>query len=802
MKHLTTFLTLIVAVIFLPGGAAYAQTQVVKGKILDAQAGYSLPGATILLLGSDPAKGAVADGEGNFRLEDVPVGRQDFAIYYIGYRSTTIPNILVTAGKEVILTIKLEESVDKLEEVVVTADAQKDLPLNDFAKVSARTFCLEEVTRYSGGRNDVARLATNFAGVSTANDSRNDIIVRGNSPIGMLWRIEGIPIANTNHFATFGTSGGPVNALNTNLLRTSDFLTGAFPAEYGNATSAVFDVQFRTGNTDQHEYTAQVSAFSGLELMAEGPISRERGSSYVASYRYGIASLAATGTSATPYFQDFSFKVSSGETKLGRFELFGFGGNSSIDFWGDKIDEKDLFADPNQDAFIENKIGLLGISHLGRINKTTVLKSTLGISTVQNQYKLDNLIRGEGGTTIDKYRAVVVDDAESRYSFSSQLDKKYSARFSARLGVLAEVFSLDNQFLDRDRRVNIPDADGDGVPDYFMLMRSTDRAFPLMQAYGQGEYRFTDQLNLSAGLHGQYLELTDDCVVEPRAAVSWEVLPGQKLSLAYGLHSQMVPLPVLLIKEEIAPGEYAETNSELDFIKSHHLVLGYDRKFGQDWRLKAESYYQYLYDVPVERQASSYSVINEGADYGFDARGSLVNEGTGQNYGVELTLEKFFSRGYYALLTGSTFESTYKGSDGIRHNTAYNNNWVTNALVGKEWKLNDRNALTLDTKLTTSGGRPYTPIDLEATRANAGRELKQVEKAYSERYASYFRWDVKLGYRINSAKRKLSHQFFIDFQNITNRENEFIRRYNRNQDKIDVVNQIGFFPDVLYRIQF
>ncbi len=259
------------------------QTQIVKGTVLDAQADYPIIGASVILIGSDPIVGTVTDLNGNFRLEAVPYGRQALAIQYIGYKSISLPNVLVTAGKQVVLNIKLEESVEKLDEVVITAEADKDLPLNELAKVSARTFSLEEVTRFSGGRNDVARLATSFAGVSAPNDSRNDIVVRGNSPVGLLWRIEGMPIATTNHFATLGTTGGPVNALNTNLLRTSDFLTGAFPAEYGNANAAVFDVNFRNGNRDKNEYTAQLSAFSGLEFMAEGPFKKSKGGSFIAS---------------------------------------------------------------------------------------------------------------------------------------------------------------------------------------------------------------------------------------------------------------------------------------------------------------------------------------------------------------------------------------------------------------------------------------------------------------------------------------------------------------------------------------
>ena len=800
-RRMPLFLSGIVICLFI--NSAFAQTQTIRGTLKDAQADYPLIGATVILVDSDPVKGSTTDLNGKFKIEDVNTGRHALLIQYVGYKTITLPNVLVTAGKEVVLDVKLEESVEQLEEIVVTSGADKDMPNNEMAKVSARTFSLEEVTRYSGGRNDVARLASNFAGVSTADDSRNDIVVRGNSPTGLLWRIEGISIANTNHFSTLGTTGGPVSALNTNLLRSSDFLTGAFPAEYGNALSAVFDINFRSGNTEKYEFTGQISAFSGMEFMAEGPLGKKNDASFIASYRYGIASLAATGTSATPYYQDFSFKVNSGNTKLGRFELFGMGGLSSIDFFGDEIDETDLFANPNEDAYVDNQLALFGLKHTIRLNKETYLQSVVGFSTLRNTYQEDALLKDESGNTVQKYRSVDLDDAQDRINISSTLNKKFNARFNLRAGVVIEIFGIKSLVDDRDNRVEIPDENNDGIPDFFIRNRDTDTSFPLIQTFAQGEYKFTDDLSLTAGLHSQYLEFNEAFALEPRAALSWQFRPNQRLSLAYGYHSQMVPLPILLFEEEIN-GVNVKSNEDLEFIRSHHFVLGYDRRLGSDWRLKAEAYYQSLNNIPIETFPSSFSVINEGTDFAFSEKGSLVNEGTGYNYGLEITLEKFFSQGYYTLLTTSLFDSRYEGSDGIERNTAFNNQYVVNLLLGKEWKVGkeQRNAITFDTKLATSGGRYYTPIDLEATRANDGRELLIEEEAYSKQYDPYFRWDVKFGFRMNSKTKNISHQFFVDFQNVTDRKNVFVERYNEVTDEIDIVEQIGFFPDILYRIQF
>jgi hypothetical protein len=791
--------------LFLTTHAVLAQTQIIKGQIIDEQAQYPLIGATVLILDTDPLLGSTTDVNGNFRIENVPTGRQTVVVQYIGYKSLTLPNVLVSAGKEVVLEVKLTESVQQLDEIVVTGDADKDLPLNDMAKVSARTFSLEEVLRYSGGRNDVARLASSFAGVSTPDDSRNDIVVRGNSPTALLWRINGLPIANVNHFSTLGTTGGPVSALNTNMLRTSDFLTGAFPAEYGNANAAVFDINFRDGNKDSYEFTGQVGAFTGMEFMAEGPISRKNNSSFLVSYRYGIARFATPGTSGIPIYQDLAFKLDLGQSKLGTIEIFGMGGLSNIDFFGEETDEDDLFADPNEDAFVDSRLGLIGMSQQISLSKNTYLINTVGYSTNQNDFDQDNLIRNEDNDIIDAYRAVEVQNIDDRISVSTQLNTKFSASTSLRTGGLLEIYGLQSDVQDRDNRDDVPDEDGDGIPDFFIPVTNADETFVIFQPYAQGEYKFTDDISITGGLHAQYLNVNDDLVIEPRAALSWQFRPNQRLSIAYGMHSQNVPFPIFFLNEQVSEGVFEQTNIELGFMRSHHYVVGYDRKLGDNWRLKAEVYYQDLFDIPIEDDLnSSYSVINEGADFGFDERGSLVNEGTGQNYGVELTLEKFFSRGYYGLITTSLYESNYVGGDGVERSTAFNNQYVVNILAGKEWKLggaDGNKALTFDTRFSTSGGRPITPVNLPES-IDRGDEVLFEELAFSEQLDPYLRWDVKLGFRINSKEKKISHQFFVDLQNVLNTTNEFTRRYNDLTQEVNSVEQIGFFPDILYRIQF
>ena len=777
-----------------------AQTSTLRGVVIDQQSETPLIGATVQLFDSEPVLGAVSDAEGAFVLKNVPVGRQTLRVSYLGYESQTVPNILVTAGKDVQLDIRLAESFTKMGEVVVVAKVDKDKPINELATVSARQFNTEEVMRYSGGRNDVAKLVANFAGVAANNDARNDIVIRGNSPTGVLWRLEGIPIPNPNHFSTLGTTGGPVSALNPNLIANSDFLTGAFPAEYGNALAGVFDINMRTGNRERVEFTGQLGAFSGLEAMAEGPLNKKQDGSFVVAYRHSFAELADAaglniGTTATPRYKDLSFNADLGNGKAGKFSIFGIGAYSSIDFLGAEIDTTDLFANPNENAYNVSKFGVIGLKHNLLLNDRSYVRTVFSASYSGNSYEADDLLIDNG----TPFRIWDVSDKNTTYRLASYYNVKINNRFTLRTGVLLQQQQLDTRV---DTRDNTPDLDDDNRPDWF-TQRDFDGWFHQSEAYAQAQYRLTEQLTLNAGVHGLYFAKTEDLAVEPRAAINWQFAPKHTLSLGYGLHHQTQPLPVFLFRERQPDGSFRETNSDLGFTRNRHLVLGYDFKPAANWRVKAEAYYQSLSEVPVESVSSSFSLLNSGADFIFPEKNNLVNTGTGRNIGAELTVEKFFSRGYYGLVTVSLFDSKYKGSDGVERSTAFDGGYVLNVLAGKEFQLGStgRRFLTLDTKLTTAGGRPYTPVNLEASRT-AGEEVLYDDRAFSLRLDDYFRWDVKLGFRINSEKRKLSQTFFLDFQNVTNHANIFAMRYNEVKGNVGRIDQIGFFPDILYRIEF
>lgn len=750
----------------------------------------TIPGVLIQVTNINPVEKARTDVNGVYRLENIPPGRYTLLFTFIGYKDVVIPNLIVNSGKEVILDISLEESVNQIGEVQVSA--RKDEMNNDNVTNSGRAFTMEDVNRFAGSRSDPARMAANFAGVSSADDTRNDLVIRGNSPSGVLWRIEGMNIGNPNHFSTVGTTGGPISAINANLLRNSDFMTSAFPAEYGNANAGVFDLGFRNGNTEKREHTFQLGILTGLEFSTEGPIGKGSGASYVFAYRYGFASVAqniglSVGTAATPYYQDFSFKVNSKQTKLGKFTFFGIGAISKIDFYHDKVDTTDLFVDPTKDSFFESRLAVFGVKHIARINDASYVKTVVGVNYSNSDYSQDRFpLNGEKENEVINYTKRLT------YSLNTSYNHKVTAKLFFKAGVIVEAMNTNLFYTNRMNQI------------VWDTIWNANKWAGLTQAYTHVKYSFTDQLVLNIGLHAQTLSLNKEVSIEPRAGLKYQFKKAGTLSFGYGLHSQMQPTDVYFLQTVNSNGELTTSNQRLGFTKSHHNVLGYEVKLAAHWKMKTEIYYQYLYNVPVDSFPSSYSMLNAGASFFPNQNGGLVNTGTGQNYGLELTLERTFYKGFYGMFTGSIYKSTYAGSDLVSRNTAFNGRYVYNVLAGKEFKVgkDKRNAISLDVKFTHAGGRPYTPVDVALSQLYQTQILQGDSEAFTKRYPDFMRLDVKIGFRLNAKMRNIAQSWSFDVNNVTNRKNIFAERYNPVTNSMNTAYQIGFFPNFVYKIEF
>ncbi|MBU8893148.1 MAG: TonB-dependent receptor [Bacteroidales bacterium] len=757
--------------------------QTLRGVVVDRETQIPLSGVNIILTNSSPQQGTISNENGIFRFDEVTLGRQSIQASYVGYKTNTIDNIIINSAKETILKIELDESVTEIDEVVIKATIHKDKPLNKMATISARSFTVDETNRYPGSYGDPARMAANYAGVMSVRDNRNDIIIRGNSSTGLLWRLDGIEIPNPNHFAASGTTGGPITILNNNLLTNSDFLTGAFPAEYGNALAGVFDLKMRTGNNEKREYWMEFG-YNGLEFGAEGPLSKNTNASYLITYRYSlvdIIDLLGAEVETTKY-QDLTFKLNF-PLKKGRLSLIGMGGKSYIEMFDSNDDQIDwTFESWGEDLSNGSDIGTISLSHVHFFGTKTRLQTAVSVFGSQVTTKIDTLSE----LNPSPYNWAGEKSSEVKASFTTHLNSKINSKNIFNFGLKADRYFVN--FMDS----SITDGQ-------FRVDTDVDEAFNLFQVYAQFKHKFSDKTELYSGLHSQYLDLNNSWSLEPRIGFNWNINDNNSVKIGYGLHSQTQLRILYFTQTQLYDGSSIYTNKNLDFSKSHQIILGYDHLFSDNLRLKIETYYQYLFDIPVKENLPEYSVLNYGAEYFIERIDSLSNEGSGENYGIEFTLERFLNNNFYFLITASLYESTYKGYDGVKRNTAFNGNFAVNALGGYEIPVKKTNAISIGLRTTYAGGRPYVPYDVNAT-INQKTEVFDWENAYESQQGNYFRINLRVGFKRN--KPKFNVELAMDLQYRTNYTSVYEYRIDPLTGEIYHNYEMALYPMASYRIQF
>ena len=756
----------------------------IQGRVVDKVSKQPLPGVNILMLNTIPPRGAASNISGEFSINNIPVGRYDIKMMFIGYEPIIFPEILVGSGKATILNAELMEHPIKSDEVIISAKMTKNKPSNDMILTSGRTFSVEEARRYAGGLDDPARLASSFAGVTTGLSEDNGIVVRGNSPKGILWMIEGIEVPNPNHFfgmTSFG--GGGVSALSSMMLDNSDFLTGAFPAEYTNALSGVFDLKLKTGNTKNHEHTFQVG-LQGIDLASEGPLFNDDNSSYAFNYRYstlGLIRHLMPEDINLPTYQDLCFKINFPTKNAGIFSFWGIGFLDEISEKADDDTTTWKYRDDQEESDIDMGMGVIGLNHKLILGKNTFINSTLALTTRKmslNEWEID--------ARHMKSHIKFIDSRLSQYVFSSNIYHKFSSQHYNKTGMSVRNLDYDIDIRETpDKNIN-----------YNQIVRENGNS-QLLQGYTQSNFRINENLTINLGLSFQYFTLNKNSSFEPRAGIKWDFSSNQSFSLGYGLHSRLDVLNIYMAQQQI-DNNIIRPNKNLDFTKAHHFVLGYDLSISEHSHLKVETYYQYLFDVPVIPD-SSYSILNMEADWYFNQQ--LVNSGTGRNIGVDVTFERYLHDHYYYLLTASLFQSRYKGGDSIIRDTRFNRNFSLNLLGGKEWILGEakNKILGVNLRFQILGGKKITPVNYPVTTSE--RDIFYDDNnAFSLRDNVSYHTHVTLTYRINESGYSIiwALQLF-NFPSSPDFE-EF--RYNLKTNTIDKSETNVFFPSISFKIEF
>ncbi|NVK03400.1 MAG: TonB-dependent receptor [Flavobacteriia bacterium] len=731
----------------------------------------------------------IADADGNFTVLAVPVGRVNVHFNVFGFEPVNLQAINVTSGREVILNISMKEAVNTMDEITVVAETNTSRPLNEMTSVSSKQLTIESTQRVAAGINDPARTVQSFAGVATSDDEGNELVIRGNSPRGMLWRMEGVEIPNPNHFSDGeGSSGGGVSALSTMVLDNSDFMTGAFPAEYGNALSGVFDLRLRNGNTSKREYSAQVGVL-GLQLSAEGPFSSNSNASYLVNYRYStLEMLSAVGIDVAggdiiPVFQDLSYKINVPSRNAGRFSLWGLWAKSSAGYASETDTSLWEF---RSDRFAQSEnhgLNIVGLSHFIPLGSNTYLKTT-GVYA-KNSYAVV-----EDTLDFDANRTVILEDQNvyNTFRINSYVNHKFDARNVIRAGV---TYELPNYSL-LSRDMNFSTGTMEVVVD-------DDGQSTAFRSYGLWQHRYSERFEFNVGMHFTYFNLNGDYAIEPRAGMTYNITESHSVSGGFGIHSRIEPISIYLAEVE-ENGVMIQPNRDLEMTKAAHYILSYQCVMNSSTSLKTELYYQSIYDVPVAADDSTgtFSALNFSSG---TTNRDLVNEGTGENYGVEVTLDKRLSQGYYYMITGALFESKYQNPGFEVRNTRFNSNYMASVMAGKEWTLgsNDQNILGANIRTIWRGGYRYIPIDLQASNVK-GSAVYNYEEAYTLRHPDYFRVDVGISYQQNNPK--WSWRISLNLQNVTNRLNVWGTYYAADKGTIESFYMNGLLPVLNYRVDF
>lgn len=428
--------------------------------------------------------------------------------------------------------------------------------------------------------------------------------------------------------------------------------------------------------------------------------------------------------------------------------------------------------------------GILGFSHVHFFSNNGRLTTTLAATGLRNKTTIIDLGFDPDIEVINEH------DYEVKYNFTSKYSHRINNRNFINTGVVFDLFDVNYVGMQYSRNY-----------EKYLYYMDTHDYMAFTRGFFEWQHRFSDNLSLNTGIHSGLFLLNNSYTIEPRTAIRWQMDEKQTLSFGFGLHSQTQQKAVYIMQQLIdtTTNEYIKTNTDLGFSRSMHLVAGYDRYLGNQQRIKLEVYYQRLFDIPVSQQNPVYSILNSGGDFSFFVYHNLLNQGGGENMGIELSLEKYLNEGFYYLLTASLFEAKYYGYDGVKRNSQFNNNFVLNALLGYEMSINQRNALAFDVKAVWAGGTRYVPIDEEASIINDG-VVYDWDNAYKNRHPDYFRINARITYRLNG--KNVNQEWGLDLQNLTNHQNIFTQNWNSETKEVTTAYQMGFMPMMTYRIHF
>ncbi|UBM60294.1 TonB-dependent receptor [Marinilongibacter aquaticus] len=745
------------------------QTSTIRGLVQEARTQTPVPGATVQIVGTDFR--TIADENGAFSFTAVPVGRLELKITSVAFSPQLIKELILVSNKELIVNVQLEPSTETLK----TIDVKAASPNLSGAKTSLQSITIEQVMRYPATFFDPARLAFSLPGVANTNDQANGMSIRGNNPRGLQWRLEGVEIVNPNHLANAGTfsdqvtvNAGGTNMLSAQMLGNMNFLSGAFPAEYGNALSGVMDMRLRKGNNKNHEHTVQVGLI-GVDLATEGPINKEKGSSYLVNYRYSFTGLLALGGMTfggeAIAFQDLAVNLSFPSKTLGEFTVFGMGGLNSNEF---KFDDEDgLGPETEKDLYNINyhgKMGAVGMTQAKTFGGRLHWRNALVYSSLQTKRDQTKVLSASSAPSL----AQIDDNTLGKLSLSSIFSIKATDKSFWKAGVY---FTQNDESLFANQ-VDV-EANISGL---------------IIQPFVEYDRQLGKRVDLTLGLHSLNYSYNNQSTLEPRMSLALALNESQDLNLALGRYSQI-------------QGAWAYAfNKDLKPTLSDQVVLHYEKRFGTSSTFTAEAFGQFLHQDLSFSDAEFLVGMNISGNYlNFAKNYPIANGSKGRTYGLELNYNKYLDKGFFALINTTLYKSQFRAFDENYYDSRYSGNYIFNVTLGKEWTLKKNRVLGLNTRIVWLGGFRDYAID-EGRSEESGQTVFAVDKPLDKQYPDYFRPDLRL--YLKRSKAKINQMWSVDIQNFVNYQNVAYDAYDAFQQKIVRKYQLGMVPMLNYRIEF
>lgn len=679
--------------------ALSAQNTVLKGSIKDAKTGESLPFVNVLLLDSD--KGGVTDLDGNYRIEEIPAGVYNIEYSFVGYKPVIKYEVQLSPSRETSIDITLEVQAEALEEVNVKVIAKaKSIE----SPVSVRSISNQEIIRNPGGNRDISKVIQSLPGVASTVSFRNDIIIRGGAPNENRFYLDGIEVPNINHFATQGSSGGPVGMINVNFISGVDFYSGAFPSNRGNALSSIMEFKQKTGNKERW-ITSFTLGSSDAGLTFDGPIGEK--SSLIFSYRRSYLQYLFTvlGLPFLPTYNDAQFKYVYEPNKKNKFTFIGLG---AVDDFELNEGVNDGETDSLQLAANEYTLGFLPINtqwnytvggkwqHFAENSVWTTVLSRSHLNNEAFKYR-DNDDSSEDNKILD-YKSQEIEN-KLRVENSG-----YKGKFKVNYGLNLEQVTYTNSTFNRialNGSEIILDFDSRLEMFRHGLFTQISRSL-LGERWSLSFGLRTDGISFSNEMNNPLNQLS------PRLSSSFNFNEKLSFNANVGRYFQLPALTVLGYRD--ADNNLVNKNNGLKWIQADHFVGGFEYAFNKYFDMSLESFYK-IYDNYPFLINDSISLANLGGDFGVIGNEPVTSSNQGRSYGLEFLAQQRAKKGFYGILAYTWVRSEFQDKNGEYIPSAWDNRHIVNLTMGKSFKKN----WELGVRFRFSGGSPFTPYDVETT---------------------------------------------------------------------------------------